>query len=100
MLCLTVASGMLIWGHTILAPYLEGTGFLTYWLVCFAFAIASIIIALVDVHAILRNIRQERAALLRRVMRDIKEDTEAHDGHARQPTPFAPRDSRSFEEVR
>src|SRR5262245_38963098 len=100
MLCLAVASGMLIWGHTILMPYLEGAGFLTYWLVCFGFAIASIIIALVDVHTVLRNIRQERTALLRRVMQDIKPDAGTKDGHARETAPFAARDSRSCEKVR
>jgi hypothetical protein len=99
MLCLAVASGMLIWGHTILSPYLEGTGFLVYWMVCFAFAFASIGIALLDVHTILRNIRQERAALLRRVMRDVKQDAGAKDGHARARAIFATRDPNSFEEA-
>lgn len=100
MLCLAVASGMLIWGHTILLPYLEGAAFLVYWLVCFAFAIASIIIALLDVHAILRNIRQERATLLRRVMREINQDAEAKGGHVRQPAVLARHNSSSLGEVR
>jgi hypothetical protein len=99
MLCLAVAAGMLIWGHTILLPYLEGTGFLTYWLVCFAFAIGSIIIALLDVHAILRNIRQERATLLRQAMQDIDQDAGAKNGQSRQSGLSAARGSRSFEEV-
>jgi hypothetical protein len=97
MLCLAVASGMLIWGHTILSPYLHGTAFLGYWLVCFTFTVASIIIALLDMRAILRNIREERASLLRRTLLDIKPEAE-------EPSPetssFALRDSRPFEKVR
>ena len=99
MFFLTVTAGMLIWGHTILAPYLKGIGFLIYWMVCFLCTIASIVIALLDVHAVLRNIRSERMALLRRAMKDIKDGAaKAHEEPAEIPA--GRRNLESFEEVR
>ena len=98
MLFLTLAAGMLIWGHTILASYLKGIGFLIYWMVCFLFTIASIAIALLDVRAVLRNIRSERMALLRRAMKDIKNG--AAKAHEPVEIPTGRRNLESFEEVR
>ena len=72
MFCLAVASGMLVWGRTILESHLHGLRFLIYWLVCFLFTFASIVIALLDVNAMLRNIRKERVELFRRALKDIK----------------------------
>src|SRR6185295_14350266 len=77
MFCLAVASGMLIWGHTVLESHLKGMGFLIYWVVCFLFTIASIVIALLDVHAMLRNIRKERLELFRCALKDIKKGVPA-----------------------
>ena len=99
MLFLTLAAGMLIWGHTILASYLKGVGFLIYWMVCFLFTIASIVIALLDVHAVLRNIRSERMGLLRRAMKDIRNGAaKAHEEPLQIPA--RRRNLESFEEVR
>lgn len=99
MFCLAVASGMLIWGHTILAPHLKGLGFLIYWLVCFLFTIASIVIALLDVQAVLRNIRKERVELFRRALKDIKQGTAKEQEESRE-IPVARRSLKSMEEVR
>jgi hypothetical protein len=74
--CLAVAAGMLIWGHTVLLPYLNGIGFIVYWLVCFLFTIASIFIALLDVRAVRRRIRNEQAELVQRTLKEIEQTRE------------------------
>ncbi len=71
--CLAVAAGLLIWGQTILVPYLHGVVFLLYWLACFLFTIAAICIALLDVRAVRRRSKSERAELLRRTLEEIEE---------------------------
>jgi hypothetical protein len=100
MFCLAVAAGMLIWGHTILAAHLKGLGFLIYWLVCFLFVMASIVIALLDIHAILGNIRKERLALFRRAMKDIKRGVPARGAEEQEEISVARRSLNSVEEVR
>jgi hypothetical protein len=99
MFCLAVASGMLIWGRTILEPHLQGLGFLIYWIVCFFFTIASIVIALLDVHVMLRNIRKERLELFRRALKDIKRATTKEQVESRD-VPVARRSLESLEDVR
>jgi uncharacterized membrane protein len=100
MFCLAVASGMLIWGHTILASQLKGLGFLIYWMVCFLFTIASIVIALLDVHAMLRNIRKERVELFRRAMKDIKRGVPARGAEEQEEITVARRSLESLEDAR
>ena len=95
MFCLAVASGMLIWGHTILAPHLQGLGFLIYWVVCFLFTTASIIIALLDVNALLRNIRKERLEHFRRAMKDIKRGVPARGAEEQEEITVARRELKS-----
>jgi hypothetical protein len=99
MFCLAVASGMLIWGRTILEPHLKGLGFLIYWIVCFLFTIASIIIALLDAHAMLRNIRRERVELFRRALKDIKKGAAKELEESRE-VPVVRRSLESLEDVR
>jgi hypothetical protein len=99
MFCLAVASGMLIWGRTILESHLKGLGFLIYWLVCFLFTIASIVIALLDVHATLRNIRKERLELFRRALKDIKQGAAKEQEESRE-VPVSRRSVESLEEAR
>ena len=72
MFCLAVAAGLLIWGQTILKPYLEGVVFLVYWFGCFAFTMATIGIALLDVWAVRRRSRQERRELLARTLQEVQ----------------------------
>lgn len=101
MFCLAVASGMLIWGHTVLEAHLKGMGFLVYWIVCFLFTFASIVIALLDVHAMLRNIRRERLELFRHALKDIKRGV-AKDREEQEPmaAPATRRSLKSLEDVR
>ena len=100
MFCLAVASGMLIWGRTILESHLKGPGFLIYWTACFLVTIASIVIALLDVRAMLRNIRNERVALFRRALKDIKRGVPARGAEEQAEISVARRKLGSVEELR
>ena len=68
---LAVAAGMLIWGQTVLKPYLDGLIFLLYWSVCFLFTFAAIFIALLDVRAVRRRTRAEHQELMRRTLGEV-----------------------------
>jgi hypothetical protein len=73
---LALAAGMLIWGQTILKPYLDGVPFIIYWAFCFLFTIAAVVIALLDVRAVRLRIKEERAELIARTMREIESEKE------------------------
>lgn len=83
MFCLAVASGLLIWGQTVFAPYLKGVPFMLYWAICLLFTLGAIIIALIDIRALRRRTRQERRALLEKTLVEI--ETGFH-----QPAPHPP----------
>jgi membrane protein implicated in regulation of membrane protease activity len=68
MFCLAVASGLLIWGQTVLEPILKGVMFLAYWFACFVFTVAAIVIALLDIRAVRRRIREEQQKLIERTL--------------------------------
>ena len=72
MFCLAVAAGLLIWGQTVLQPLLKGAAFLLYWLACFAFTIAAIVISLQDIRAVRRRIREEQRDLIQRALDDVE----------------------------
>ena len=72
--CLTVAAGMLIWGQTLLKPYLQSIGFLIYWSLCFFFTFGAIVIALLDIRAMRRRTRREQQELLRRALEDVEKE--------------------------
>lgn len=71
MLCLALASGMLIWGQVVLAPYLKGVGFIIYWVICLLFTLAAIVIALLDIRAVRRRTQEERRELLKKTFDDL-----------------------------
>lgn len=73
LLCLTLAAGMLIWGQTILKPYLKSWGFLIYWGLCFLFTFGAIFIALLDIFVMRRRTRREQRELLHRTLEDVEE---------------------------
>ena len=64
---LLIAAGMLIWGQTILKPYLEGMGFVLYWLACLAFTGLALLMALLDIWAVRRRTREQQRDLLHRI---------------------------------
>jgi hypothetical protein len=73
LLWLAIAAGMLNWGHLILQPLLHGWVFVTYWVVCIAFALAAVVFAIVDVCAVRRNIRAAHRELARRFIGKARE---------------------------
>lgn len=72
MFCLAVAAGLLIWGQTVLKPLLKDVAFLLYWLACFVFTVAAIFIALLDIRAVRRRVREEQRELIERTLDDIE----------------------------
>ncbi len=74
LLFLALAAGMLIWGQTILKPYLDGFLFVLFWFVCFALTIAAVFIALLDIRATRRRARREHEELLQRTLTEIERD--------------------------
>jgi hypothetical protein len=76
---LAVAFGLLVWGETILKPFLKGILFLIYWLICFLFTCSAIVIALLDVRAVRRRIRSEQRNLIERTLNDLENKTDRAD---------------------
>jgi len=75
MFCLAVAAGMLIWGQTVLEPYLAGVVFLVYWAACFTFTLGAIIIALLDIRAVRRRVRNQHRDLIQRTLEGVESKT-------------------------
>lgn len=76
--CLTVAAGMLIWGQTLLKPYLRDIGFLLYWSLCFLFTFGTIVIALLDIRALRQRTRREQRELLQRTLEEVENEGREH----------------------
>ena len=70
--CLAVASGMLIWGQTLLQPYLEGKLFIAYWIVFVVFTCGTVGVSLLDFLAIRRELMQQIAELKARALAEIE----------------------------
>ena len=70
--CLSMAAGMLTWGIIVFGSRLQGYGFLAYWAVCFLFTIAALFIALLDMRAVRRRIRDEQQVLLHSTLAEIE----------------------------
>lgn len=69
---LALAVSMLIWGETLLQPWLTGVWFLLYWLGCFLVTGLAILAALADMRATQRRLQDEQRELLARTWEDIK----------------------------
>ncbi|HKI70144.1 MAG TPA: hypothetical protein VKA67_11175 [Verrucomicrobiae bacterium] len=72
-LCLLAAILMLIAGETWLDERLAGMWFISYWLVCFAFTILAICVAMLDARALRREIRQEQKDLFKSTFSGIEQ---------------------------
>jgi uncharacterized membrane protein YecN with MAPEG domain len=70
--CLMVPVGMVILGLTALKHSLDGLTFVVYWLVCFLFTFAAIIIALIDLRSVQRQTREETQELFEKALGDIE----------------------------
>jgi hypothetical protein len=82
MFCLAVASGMLIWGRTLLFPYLRSWFFVLYWCICLLFAGAAIGIGCMDVFFTRRRYHQQHDDLIRRTLDRIREVESARSRNA------------------
>ncbi len=67
-LCLILAGGMLVWGLTLLRPYLTGLAFGVYWLVCMGFTGLAMLVALLDVRIIRQQAREQQVEMLNRLL--------------------------------
>lgn len=87
---LTIAGALLIWGQTLLKPYLEGALFILYWLACFALTGLALLVALLDIRATRK--RTEAAH------RDLFNDTFSTRKKSRAPVGDEPESTRPFTE--
>jgi hypothetical protein len=71
-LFLLMAGGMLIWGQTVLKSSLQDLWFILYWLVCTLFTLLALLIALLDLRAIGRRVRNEQRELVHRTLQDVE----------------------------
>ncbi len=77
-ICLTVATGMLALGLTVLQARLQGEVFVYYWLACTIFTGLTMVVALLDLRAVRRRSQQEENELVKNVLREFapgEEDT-------------------------
>lgn len=65
MFCLAIATGMMIWGRTFLAPHLGGSRYALYWIACTLFALAAVGVSCADVWYTVRRMQAERRELVR-----------------------------------
>jgi len=63
---LAVAAGMVIWGRTVFAPYLEGIAFIAYWALCGLVTLCAIGTATFDLLVLRRRARREQRELFRK----------------------------------
>lgn len=80
MLFLALSFAMMIWGQVVLGFEPGGAAFVVFWTVCFAFSVTAVVMGILDVRRLLREIRSERMASMRRTMRAIKHPKERADG--------------------
>ncbi len=70
---LALAGGMLIWGETLLKPWLKGLAFLVYWLICFLLTGMAMFIAILDVRAIRHQVRNQQHEEFHKAFEDMPE---------------------------
>ena len=74
LVCLGLAAGLLIWGQTVLKPYLDGAVYLGYWALCFFFTMCAVVIALWDLRVLRNRTRREHRALIDRTLQEVEEE--------------------------
>lgn len=82
-LFLVLAAGLLIWGQTLLKPYLHGSVFVLYWLGCFVFTGLAMFVALLDIRAMRRQTRRAQRELIERTLLEIETEREKRTGQTR-----------------
>jgi hypothetical protein len=69
---LILALAMLVAGETVLKGRLDPSGFLIYWLVCFALTLVAIGVAFLDVRALQHVARKEQQELLQKTIGKVE----------------------------
>jgi hypothetical protein len=87
MFALATATGMLIWGRTILLPHLSGRWFVVYWVLCTVLALVAVTLGAVDVWIVLRTLHHDRQELARQARRGFGEGGRSALDPADQPAP-------------
>jgi len=82
---LFAALAMLIAGQTFLKTRLTEVAFLVYWLVCFLFTSAAILVAYIDARAVQIKTRREARKLIETTLNNIQ--TDANQRPTRAPSP-------------
>jgi membrane protein required for beta-lactamase induction len=71
---LLIALVMLVVGETLLKGRLGNLGFVLYWLICAAFTLSAGSVALVDMAAVRKRLRQEQRKLIEDTLRDMPDE--------------------------
>jgi hypothetical protein len=82
---LTMAAGFLIWGQTLLKPYLNGVGFLCYWFLCFVFTVIAMFIALLDMRAVRRHLHQQHREIVERAISEAQKASGEKSHQSKRP---------------
>ena len=79
---LIVSGGLLVWGLTFLAPTLlqHPLLFVVYWVSCFSLTVLSFAIAIYDMRAVRRRIKEEQKSAFERAFADVVEDEKQRPG--------------------
>lgn len=72
---LALSFALLVWGQTVLRERLKGTAFIVYWVCCFVFTMAAIVIALLDLRATRKRARREHEELIERTLNEIDRES-------------------------
>ena len=84
-LFLTLAAAFLIWGQTVLKPYLNGVAYLFYWFLCFVFTVLAIFIALLDMRAVRRYLHQQNREIVERAIAEAQKASEEKSQQSTHP---------------
>jgi hypothetical protein len=90
-MCLAVAFGMLIWGRTVLEPYLQGNGLLIYWLIFLTFTCSAVALGLLDFFALRRFLKAEQSRLAARALRNLHGKNRVNPDKTADSGPIKPR---------
>lgn len=73
---LVLATGMLLWGLTVLESRLAGKTFIVYWTLCFLFAGLALILSLIEARKMRERYRRQERELMEKTLRDIVQGRE------------------------
>ena len=80
---LLLAVVMVIWGQTLLKPYLQQLTYVLYWLVCMFCLLVAVAMALLDLWVMRRRNRCQQEELYKRTLMEIELEQDAAKGEGR-----------------